>query len=168
MFQRWIAARIPWIRENLEAFRSLSNTFYLLVALFRSRRYRDFYAVLTAFFEMVHSFAQYGRQEAKDTVDRLLRIPWFWERRREVLRLISAYNRVVDKSGLKHVSGPETGPALRRARHAIEDFVQSLKGMAEFSELDEQRIDTLMADPGRLESLVEEFLLSLSPEPLEV
>jgi hypothetical protein len=103
------AARIPWVRENLDGLRYLRTTLYLLLALHRQRRQQDFQWVLRLFFEMAHSFAQYGSAAAKDTMNGLFQIPWFIEKRRALLVMIASYNRVRRMELGSWQAGPSTG-----------------------------------------------------------
>ncbi len=100
MFSRstWRAVtRIPLVRDNYEAIRILNAGFYLLLALYRARRFREVDKVQTLYFHMIDSLAQYGREEAKDALDQLLTIPWFADRKRQVYELISIYRHIIEK-----------------------------------------------------------------------
>jgi hypothetical protein len=151
------AFRIPWIRRNLGGFRFLWSTFHLLLALYRSRRYGDFYRVLGTFLEMAHSFAQYGRVEAMDTIDRLLEIPWFAGRRRELLGLVRTFNQLVEALGLRGATRPPVEPALRHVSRTVDEFVRSVKTVLGFDEEDEERVRALLAREEDLEEALEAF-----------
>lgn len=135
--------RIPWIRENRKAVRFLSDVFYLLIALHRAGRIQDFNCLKQVYFEMIASFAQYGRSEAKDTVDSLLQITWFAEHRRDLYRLISAYRRVI--AGTQVQSNPNSHPphTQRRVNGDIEDFVHAFKALIDFDDADDARANDL-------------------------
>lgn len=152
--------RVPFIRENEKAVRFLSDLFYLLIALFRTRRFSDFNRLQYTYFEMIHSFAQHGRLEAKDTVDRFLQIPWFSERRRDLYRLISSYNRAM---AVMHGSEGNAIPVKEQLElnRNMEDFVQSFKALIDFDEQDEARVSKLVEDPGRMDEMLEYFFDSL-------
>lgn len=148
--------RIPWIRDNRKAIHYLSDVFYLLLALFRAGRMRDFLWLQGVYFRMLHAFAQYGRREAKATVREFLAVPWFAERRRDLYRLILAYNRVIRL--LPPVEGVPPGPdRALRLRAAVRDYVDAMKSLVGFDEKDEARVRRLLRDPTRLDRCLESF-----------
>jgi hypothetical protein len=156
---------IPWARENQDAIRGLSEIFYLLLALYRLRRFGEFDLLRRIYFRMIDSFAQYGQREARDTIDRLLEIPWFHLHRRQLLGLIAAYNRVI--------AGMET-PAFDWAARcrvqadidrAVADFIRRLKVLVHFDEVDDARIEELISDPeGMNVRLSRIFVVLADPE----
>ncbi len=139
--------RIPWIRDNRKAVRFLSDLFYLLIALYRAGRIQDFNCLKQVYFQMIESFAQYGRRDAKDTVDSVLRIPWFAEHRRDIYRMISGYRRVLESmqanAGLENAQ-PDV---QRRINGNIDEFVQAFKALIDFSEKDDARVEELLRRP---------------------
>jgi hypothetical protein len=139
--------RIPWIRENRKAVRFLSDLFYLLIALHRAGRIQDFNYLKHVYFEMIESFAQYGRNEAKDTVDRVLRIAWFAEHRRDLYRLISAYKRVIDGMQVQSQLTGNSPDRQKRVNGDIEDFVQAFKALIDFDAADDARANDLSGRP---------------------
>ncbi len=139
--------RIPWIRDNRKAVRFLSDLFYLLLALYRAGRIQDFNCLKMVYYEMIESFAQYGRSEAKDTVDRVLQIQWFKEHRRDLYHLIASYKRV--QIGLQSEADlasaqPDT---QRRVNEAFEEFVRAFKALIDFGDKDEARVRDLLERP---------------------
>ncbi len=151
------AFRIPWVRENSDAVRFLSDVFYLLLALYRSHRFHDLQRLQSVYFRMIDSFAQNGRAEAKDTVDRLLAVPWFGERRRDVYRLIVAYNRIVMEGAKAEGDTPGPFEAQTKILHYIEDFVRSFKAITDFGAEDEARVDGLVEDPEAIDAMLAEI-----------
>jgi hypothetical protein len=153
-FSTWrAAARIPWVRENLDGLRYLRSTLYLLLALHRLGRHQDFRWVLKLYFEMAHSLAQYGRSSAKDTVDRLFEIPWFAAHRRALLQVIIAYNRVLRTV----VICGDSRCAPEPTRADLESFVASMKEILAFDRSDEERVQGIMATPGALDEMMAEL-----------
>ncbi len=139
--------RIPWMRDNRKAVRFLSDVFYLLIALYRAKRIQDFNCLKQIYFEMIESFAQYGRSEAKDTVDRVLQIAWFAEHRRDLYRLLSAYKRVIDTRQEQEGYAPTQPDVQARFNTDIEEFVTAFKTLIDFGEKDEARVCSLLAQP---------------------
>ena len=139
--------RIPWIGDNRDAVHFLSDGFYLLIALYRAQRIRDFNCLKQVYFTMIESFAQYGHSEAKDTVDRVLQIAWFAQNRRNLYHLIAAYRRILD--GMQAQSGPEGAhPKTQwQINRDIEEFVQAFKALIDFGEKDEARVTYLLERP---------------------
>ncbi len=153
-FSTWrSAARIPWVRENLDGLRFLRTTLYLLLALHRLGRQQDFQWTLRLFFEMAHSFAQYGRTAARETIDKLFRIPWFIENRRTLLVMIASYNRVRTLVLAPGGAAP-FGPA---EWEDVAVFISSLKTVLAFEERDEEVVRSFMEDPVALDTVLEEF-----------
>jgi hypothetical protein len=156
-FKVWRQAfQIPWVRENSDAVRFLSDVFYLLLALYRSRRFHDLNRLQSVYFRMIDSFAQNGRAEAKDTVDRLLAIDWFNQRRRHVYRLILAYNRIVEKAAAGG-GAPGTFEKQTEILKHVENFVQAFKAITDFSAEDEARVDGLVEDPEAIDAMLAEI-----------
>jgi len=151
------AFRIPWVRENSDAVRFLSDVFYLLLALYRSRRFHDLQRLQSVYFRMVDSFAQNGRAEAKDTVDRLLAIDWFGQRRRHVYRLIVAYNRIVEQAARAEGDTPGPFEAQTKTLGYIDDFVKSFKAITDFGAEDEARVDGLVEDTEAIDAMLAEI-----------
>lgn len=151
------AFRIPWVRENSDAVRFLSDVFYLLLALYRSRRFHDLQRLQSVYFRMVDSFAQYGRSEAKNTVDDLLAVPWFNQRRRHVYRLIVAYNRIVEQADQGDADTPGTFESQTQVLRYVEDFVRSFKAITDFGAEDEARVDGLAEDPEAMDAMLAEI-----------
>jgi len=151
------AFRIPWIRQNSDAVRFLSDVFYLLLALYRSRRFHDLQRLQMVYFRMIDSFAQNGRAEAKDTVDRLLAVDWFGQRRRDVYRLILSYNRIVEFAGEGGNAAPGTYENQTKVLHHVEDFVRAFKVLTDFGPEDEARVDGLVEDPEAIDAMLAEI-----------
>ena len=154
-FATWRAtAKIPWVRKNLDGLRYLRTMLYLLCALHRARRLRDFLWVLRLFFEMAHSFAQYGRGGALDTIERLLEIPWFSRHRRALLRMVSTYTHIVDHTGLRTEPARTVIRRFPQVSETIEEFIRHLKVILRFNEDDEARIGEMVADPRQIEEMM--------------
>lgn len=148
--------RIPWLRENWRAVRTLREMFYVLMALYRADRLQEFARLRYLFFKMVDSFAQYGRVDAKDTVDRILEVPWFRENRRDVYRLISSYNRVVPKV----IQGDAYHPSIAvqaEINSDVEHFFDAFKSLVHFDEKDERRVNRLVQNSEALDQVLEGF-----------
>ena len=138
--------RIPWVRKNHDAVQIINNMFYLLLALYRSGRYQDFCCLYKIYFMMIESFALYGRNEAKDTIDQLLGIPWFRERQHVLYRSIAAYNRVIESMEKEEREGASIEIQMDIKRN-VTAFVVVLKSLTHFDERDEARVNTLLAEP---------------------
>lgn len=140
--------RIPLIRENREAVKFLNEAFYLLIALHRAGRLRDFNCLKCVYFEMFDSFAQYGRRDARDTLDRLLELPWFKTRHRDLLRTISSYKLVVEC-----LNKPPTDNEAYASSTQMEVnknmvvFVKSFKELIDFNMHDENRVAEILHQP---------------------
>jgi hypothetical protein len=154
-FSTWRAFyRIPWLRENREAVRILREMFYLLLALYRAGRLQEFSRLRYLYFKMLNSFAQYGRVDAKDTVDQLLRIPWFQDNRRDLYRLISSYNRVVEKV-IEQEGRQSSIPVQMQINKDTEIFFDAFKALMHFDERDEIRVNRLLEDRVFLDETLE-------------
>ena len=156
-FSTWRAFyRIPWLRENREAVRILRDMFYVLVALYRADKLREFSRLRYLYFKMIDSFAQYGRVGARDTVNQLLEIPWFRENRRDLYRLIAAYNKVVrnvldTKGQIPSVSAQE------RINKDMDIFFHALKSLMHFDARDEGRVNKLLQNRKILDEMLDSF-----------
>ena len=154
-FSTWRAFyRIPWLRENREAVRILREMFYLLLALYRAGRLQEFSRLRYLYFKMLYSFAQYGRVDAKDTVDQLLRIPWFHDNRRDLYRLISSYNRVVEKV-IKQEGLPSSISVQAQINKDTDIFFDAFKALMHFDKRDEIRVNRLLEDREFLDETIE-------------
>ncbi len=152
--------RIPWVRRNSQAVRLLSDVFYLLMALYRTRRLQEFNQLRCIFFEMIESFAQHGRSDAKDTVDELLKISWFQVRQRDLYRMIVAYNRVIAGMGREGQNCLSIA-TQQSINEDAEDFVLALKKLAHFDARDEVRVNALVQQPELMDVLVKEIFSTL-------
>jgi hypothetical protein len=156
------AFRIPWLRENRRPIGFLIGVFDVLIALHRLGRRRDFLWMSRLYFEMTDSFAQYHGAEAKETVDRLMEIPWFRMRRWDVLRLVSAHRHVV---ALLKEGGPAPFADPTRVvelRVATTRFVAAMKAIISFDERDEERVQSLVEDPARLDEALSTLQIAVS------
>ena len=135
--------RIPWLRKNKEAVRILSDMFYLLIALYRTKRMQEFSRLSHLYFKMIDSFAQFGRIEAEDTLNQVLQISWFQENRRDVYRLIAAYKRVIAKMNEDGNDMSSVSSQIEINRD-IKVFFLSLKSLIHFDEQDEGRVKKLL------------------------
>lgn len=156
--------RIPWIRANRSAVHFLSEAFYLLVVLYRERRFREFHALTRVYFGMIESFAQYGRVEARGTVESLLEIPWMLDRRRDLYRLIAAYKQIVRciKDEQRNGSTPAIAEEMRGAMIV---YVAAFKELIGFDESDEAQIAALRSDPRLIDESLAAILASLDVPP---
>lgn len=139
--------QIPWLRDNRAAIHELSDLFYLMLALFRAGRRHDFVFARDVYFRMLASFAQYGRRDARQTVESLLQLPWYRDRERELYRLIAAFNRVIRENSA--IDDPSRPTAALGA--AVGDYVTAMKALIGFDEQDEARVRRLMASPADLD-----------------
>jgi hypothetical protein len=155
--------RIQWVSENSEAVRFLTGAFYLLLALYRCRRFRDFNRLQRLYFKMIDSFAQYGRSEARDTMDRLLEIPWFDQHRQNVYRMISAHKQVVEEISSTNGCPPTPSRQIEMNRH-VEEFVRCTKLLMQFDENDEARIRGLVENPENMDALLDAIYRELGEE----
>ena len=168
-FSTWRAtAKIPWVRLNLDGFRYLRTMLYLLCALHRARRLRDFIWALKLFFEMAHSFAQYTRDGALGTIESLLEIPWFARHRRDLLRMVTAYSSIVESTGLRTEPARVVIRRFPQVSETIEEFIRHLKVILRFNEDDERRIGELVADPVAMEEMMAKLVAIAREEAVEV
>ena len=149
--------RIPWIRENRKAVHFLSDTFYLLLALYREHRLQDFNSLKYIYFSMIDSFAQYGKKEAKDTIDQLLLIPWFHNNRGDVYRMIMAYNQIIDcmLEEKRHGFSFENSDKMNKF---ISIYIQAFKMVINFDAKDEMRIINLQSQPETMSELLQHIM----------
>ena len=152
--------RIPLINENKEAVHILSNLFQLLIALFRIRRRRDFRILHNIYFKMIESFAQYGREEAKDTVDLILQIPWFYTRQRDFYRAIVSYNRIIEIMKVVEKRG-QCIALQEEINHNTREFIKAFKILINFNENDQARIDRLIERPYSVDLALKEIFETL-------
>ena len=149
--------RIPWVRDNREAVHYLSNMFYLLIALYRSGRKHDYYIVRGLFFEMFDSFAIYGRSQAKNVLEDILKIPWFHEHQIDLYRLISQFKHI---NMLLH-EADRKGNAVslqQETNRAVDEFIKLMKSVNNFNNRDESRIKDLLTRAGLLDAVLEGVL----------
>jgi hypothetical protein len=149
--------RIPWVHDNREAVHYLSNMFYLLIALYRSGRKREYYIVRNVFFEMFDSFAIYGRSQARDVLGDLLQIPWFHEHQRDLYRLISIFKHI---TSLLHDArrNNNAAPLQQETNKNVEEFIVILKALNNFNHRDESRINDLLSRADLLDALMDNLL----------
>ncbi|MCP3870737.1 MAG: hypothetical protein GY703_22120 [Gammaproteobacteria bacterium] len=160
-FSTWRAVyRVPWLRDNREAVRILRDMFYLLVALYRAEKFLEFTHLRYLYFKMIHSFAQYGQSDAKDTVNHLLRIPWFRENKQALYRLIASYNRIV---GQIFENGEDIPSATAQARinRDMDAFFHAFKSLVHFDDRDEERINKLLKNRQVLDDMLKNLLQTL-------
>jgi hypothetical protein len=149
--------RIPWVREHRVAVHYLNNMFYLLIALYREGRMRDYYIVRNLFFEMFDSFSIYGRSQAKDAINDLLDIPWFQQHHIELYRLIAIFKNITLL--LKQAGSDGDAVALQRETNkAVEEFIKIFKTLNNFNNRDESRINDLLNRPDLMDTLMEHLL----------
>ena len=145
--------RIPLIRENREAVRVLNDLYYVLITLHRANRINDFAKLRLVYFKMLHSFAQYGRRDAKDTVDQILQIPWFQEHQRDLYRLIGAYNHIMGMISDERLQ-PLSGREQKQLSEEMDTFFQTYKSLMRFDAKDDHRIDGLLRNKDDLDEIV--------------
>jgi len=156
-FSTWRAFyRIPLIRNNREAVRILRDLFYVLVTLHRANRIQEFFQLREVYFKMLNSFAQYGRVDAKDTVDQILQIPWFSDNQRDLYRLIASYNNVIRKMPGKEAK-PYSSVIQKQVNEEMDNFFQIYKSLMRFDERDNNRIHKLLQNRKDLDEVVLHF-----------
>ena len=148
--------RIRWVRENSEAVQFLNKMFYLLIALHRSHRLQDFRRLHKIYFMMFDSFTLYGRNESKEIVERLLQIPWFNDHKGELYRSMAAYKRVIQSI----TKGEEEGASIEvqmEINKNVTAFVRALKSLIHFDEMDEARVNSLLAQPSIMDNTLDKI-----------
>lgn len=152
--------RIPLIRKNRKAIRILRDMFYVLIALYRISKMQEFSLLGHLYFKMIDSFAQYGSVEAKDTVDQILEIPWFRDNQRNLYRLLSSYNNVIQNinSNGNQFYTKSTQEQLNRD---MNNFFQAYKSLNRFDEKDEKRISELLQNRNLLDEITRNLYQSL-------
>jgi len=144
--------RIPLIYNNIDAIHFLSNTFHLLIALYRAKRNYEFFHLKNIFISMIDSFAQYNNTEAKATLELLIQIPWFKLHQQDLYRAIVSYNRIIqlmqEHSYDDHLIASQ--PATLKD---VEEFMTSLKKLIQFGDSDEVRIKNLLENPELMDEL---------------
>lgn len=152
--------RIPWIRENRKAVHFLSDTFYLLLALYREHRIQEFNSLKHIYFSMIDSFAQYGKKEAKDTISQILLIPWFQNNRGNMYRMIMAYNQLIDcmLEEKQHGFSFENSNKINKY---ISTYIQAFKEVIGFDIKDEMRITNLQSKPEIMNELLQSIMESI-------
>ena len=146
--------RIPLLRENRDAVKILRDMFYVLIALHRADKLQEFLRLRYLYFKMLNSFAQYGRLGAKDTVDQILRIPWFRNNRRDLYRLIASYNSVVRKV-LRAEKQLPSKSAQVQINKDMDIYFHMYKSLIRFDEKDEDRVNELLENRGSLDEILE-------------
>jgi hypothetical protein len=149
--------RIPWVRDHREAVHYLNNMFYLFIALYRKKRMQEYYIVRDLFFEMFDSFAIYGRSQAKDALEDMLKIPWFYQHHGDLYRLIAIFKNI---TVLKHEveSKGNTVALQRETNRNVDEFIKILKAITNFNDRDESRIYDLLSQPGLIDELLNNLL----------
>jgi hypothetical protein len=102
---------------------------------------------------MIDSFAQYGQLEAKDTVDRLLEIPWFRDNQRCLYQLLSSYNNVIRNLDCleRHSSSRSSREQLNKDMYL---FFHAYKSLINFDQNDENRIGKFVENKDLLDAIV--------------
>lgn len=155
--------RIPLVRDNREAVHYLSDLFYLLFALYRSGRMHEYYVARSLFFEMFESFAIYGRSQAKDVLDDLIKIPWFREHQRDLYRLIAIFKNITYL--LPKVEGEENVISLQQETNKnVDEFINALKTINNFNNRDESRINYLLSRTDLMDVLVNKLLSDVNSD----
>jgi hypothetical protein len=158
-FSTWRAFyRIPLVRKNKEAIGILRDMFYVLIALHREYKLQEFSQLRYLYFKMIDSFAQYGRVEAKDTVDQILKVPWFRDDRRNLYRLLSSYNNVIRNIASNGNRFPSKS-TQEQLNKDMDNFFQAYKSLIRFDEMDEKRISKLLENRKLLDEIVNNFQL---------
>ena len=111
---------------------------------------------------MIESFAQYGRGQAKDTLDQLLAVPWFASRKRLVYELITIYGRVIDKLPAVNRGNSLSAEEQRQLNLHIKSFIEKFKELNDFGPQDEARIQILLKDPALMREMVTGLFESLN------
>ena len=149
--------RIPWVRDNRAAVHYLNTMFYLLVALYRSRRIQEYLIVRHLYFNMFESFAIYGRSQARDVLEELLAIPWFKQHQGDVYRLMAIFKQLCVI--LNEAEGSNDDMALQfDINKKVREFITILKVLSNFNHRDEKRIAELMNRPDVMNILVMNLL----------
>lgn len=138
--------RIPWIMENREAIHFLNDIFYLLVALFRARRMRDFCWLQNIFFEMIDSLALYGQEEDKNTVEHLLRIAWFQAHQQDFYDSMFAFMQVISSIREAEEQGVTVAKQKEINKH-VKKFGYAFKEVINFNQKDDERVTRLLKSP---------------------
>lgn len=148
---------VSWTRDNRDAIQLLNKMFYLMIALNRSQRIQDFVIVHRAFFLMIDSFILYRSDEAKELIDRLLEIPWIYERKADLYRSIVAYNRLI---AIIKESGPKQPslPLQREIKKHTASFISAFKQFTNFNEMDEGRIRQLQNNPSIMDNAIRQII----------
>lgn len=148
--------KVSWTKDNRDAIQLLNKLFYLMIALNRSNRIQDFLCVQKIFFLMIDSFILHGRSEAKQLLDRLLKISWINKRKAALYRSISAYNHliVIIRNGDIDQSSPQIQKEVQK--HTA-NFVTAFKQFTNFNEKDEIRIRQLIDNPSIMDEALKEI-----------
>jgi len=153
--------RIPLLRENRQAIRILRDIFYVLIALHRESRLHEFSQLRYVYFRMIDSFAQYGRTDAKITIDQIVEIPWFRDNQRDLYRLLSLYNNVVQNLPV-HNNSPLSRDIQEQLNADMDKFFQTYKTLVSFDARDEERINKLLENREILGMITESLCRNLS------
>jgi hypothetical protein len=153
--------RIPLVRDNYGAVRVLNGGFYLLLALYRTRRFRDVERLQKLYFQMIESFAQYGAKEAKDTLSLLLAIPWLASRKRQVYELIAIYRRIIERLLAANWDNSLSVEEQAELNLHIRAFIKTFKELNGFGPQDEARVQALVKDPAAMKEMVKGLFESL-------
>jgi len=148
--------RIRWVRDHGEAVQFLNKMFYLLIALHRSHRLQDFRRLHKIYFMMFDSFVLYGRYESKDTVEQILQIPWFSEHKGDLYRSMAAYKRVIHSMMKEEREGSTIEVQMEINQH-VTAFVKALKSLIHFDEMDEARVNSLLAQPAIMDNTLDKI-----------
>jgi hypothetical protein len=154
-FSTWRAFyRIPLLRDNREAVRILRDMFYVLMALHRAERFKEFSRLRDIYFKMLESFVQYGRSSARDTLDEVLEIPWFRDNQRDMYRLIASFNNVI--RNMHEASRRVTDKTLQeRITRETFAFLHLYKSLAQYDARDERRVNHLLERKKQLDEMLE-------------
>jgi hypothetical protein len=138
--------KIPWMKEHGNAIQLLNKIFYLMIALKRANRNQDFQCLHKIYFLMMDSFILYSRNDAKELVDLLLKIPWFNERKVELYRSMVAFKKLI--GCLKNSDSLTSSQQIKlEIQTQTSVFVHAFKLLINFNEKDENRVKELLENP---------------------
>lgn len=156
--------RIPWMKDNREAIHILSNIYLILLTLYKTRRFKDFYRLMVIFLKMIDSCALHSRKEAKSAIDQLLGIPWFKEKQQDIYRLIVCFKQLMDTlpSLESFYENDNIDPKQKLIiSSSVIGFIEGCKILINYNEFEESKVNELINNSEMLDEIILHYFTDL-------
>lgn len=115
---------------------------------------------------MFDSFSLYGRSQARNAINDLLKIPWFQQHHIDLYRLIAIFKHITILRQ-EDESKENTISIQRETNRNVEEFIKILKALINFNDRDESRINDLLSRPDLIDALMNNLLTDFNVDKTE-